>query len=204
MKMKIIKKGACLTCFIGLAVLLNSCILFSNLRMASEEGEASINGKKVGIKEMSSSDKDCLAFGYLNVSGVHMYVQMDHTKDAIYTTPLLMGGGSFCFPPIDRELSFQLIQLRYDNWFTKVITHYTPGLGKKGNIAFTTNKKGLQFIGAYDFIINGSSATLAPYPRGEQTKYELEVLRKMKNKFRKTKWENLIDDRIKEIENEKK
>lgn len=203
MKFKIIKKAAFFTCSIALMILLNSCILFSNLKMASEEGQASINGKKVSAKEIGSSDKECLAFGYLNVQGVHMYVQMDLSKDAIYTTPLLMGGGGFCFPAFEKDLSFQLVKLRYESWFTGT-THYIPGLGKIGNIAFTTKKKGLQFIGAYDFIIDGSSATLVPYPRREQSKYELEVLIKMKSKFKNTKWESLIDNRIEEIENEKK
>ena len=176
----------------------------------AENGYASLNGKKVTIKLMGDPETDCLAYGYLDTMvSVHMYVQMDSSKEALYVTPLLMGSGSFCFAPLAKDLSFQLVRLRYDNWFTKSITYYTPGLGKEGNIAFTTQKAGLQFIGAYDFIVKGSafkgySATLSSYPRSEQSEYELKTLNKMKARFKNTDWEVLIDKRIEEIQNEKK
>ena len=209
MKTKILKKGAVLICLLGIIPVFTSCILFSNLKMTAEEGKASVNGKKVTVKSMGDPTTDCLVYGYVNVRGVHMYVQMDSSKEALYVTPLLMGSGSFCFAPLAKDLSFQLVRLRYDNWFTKSITYYTPGLGKEGNIAFTTQKAGLQFIGAYDFIVKGSafkgySATLSSYPRSEQSEYELKTLMKMKARFKNTDWETLIDERIEEIQNEKK
>ena len=209
MKTEIIKKGAVLICLLSVMSAFTSCILFSNLKMAAEEGKASVNGKQVTAESLGDPKTDCLAYGYVNVKGVHMYVQMDSSQEALYVTPLLMGSGSFCFAPLAKDLSFQLVRLRYDNWFTKSITYYTPGLGKEGNIAFTTQKAGLQFIGAYDFIVKGTafkgySATLSPYPRSEQSEYELKTLSKMKAQFKNTEWETLIDKRIEEIQNEKK
>lgn len=209
MKTEIIKKGAVLICLLSVMSAFTSCILFSNLKMVAEEGKASVNGKQVTAESLGDPKTDCLAYGYVNVKGVHMYVQMDSSQEALYVTPLLMGSGSFCFPPLAKNLSFQLVRLRYDNWFTNSITYYTPGLGKQGAIAFTTQKAGLQFIGAYDFIVKGTafkgySATLSPYPRSEQSEYELKTLSKMKAQFKNTEWETLIDKRIEEIQNEKK
>ena len=209
MKIRIIKKVAVLVCLLNIIPALTSCILFSNLKMMVEESKASINGRQVIVQSRGDPKTDCLVYGYVNVKGVHMYVQMDSSKEALYVTPLLMGSGSFCFPPLAKNLSFQLVRLRYDNWFTNSITYYTPGLGKQGAIAFTTQKAGLQFIGAYDFIVKGTafkgySATLSPYPRSEQSEYELKTLSKMKAQFKNTDWETLIDKRIEEIQNEKK
>jgi hypothetical protein len=209
MKTEIIKKGVVLICLLSVMSAFTSCILFSNLKMAAEEGKTSVNGKQVTAESMGDPKTDCLAYGYVNVKGVHMYVQMDSSQEALYVTPLVMGNGSFCFPPLAKNLSFQLVRLRYDNWFTNSITYYTPGLGKQGTIAFTTQKAGLQFIGAYDFIVKGTafkgySATLSPYPRSEQSEYELKTLSKMKAQFKNTEWETLIDKRIEEIQNEKK
>ena len=209
MKTEIIKKGVVLICLLSVMSAFTSCILFSNLKMAAEEGKASVNGKQVTAESLGDPKTDCLAYGYVNVKGVHMYVQMDSSQEALYVTPLVMGNGSFCFPPLAKNLSFQLVRLRYDNWFTNSITYYTPGLGKQGTIAFTTQKAGLQFIGAYDFIVKGTafkgySATLSPYPRSEQSEYELKTLSKMKAQFKNTEWETLIDKRIEEIQNEKK
>ena len=209
MKTKILKKGAVLICLLGIIPVFTSCILFSNLKMTAEEGKASVNGKQVTVQSMGDPKTDCLVYGYVNVKGVHMYVQMDSSKEALYVTPLLMGSGSFCFSPLAKDLSFQLVRLRYDNWFTNSITYYTPGLGKEGNIAFTTQKAGLQFIGAYNFAVKGTmmdgySATITPYPHNEQSEYELKTLIKMKPQFKNTDWEALIDKRIEEIKNEKK
>ena len=204
MKTKILKKGAVLICLLGIIPVFTSCILFSNLKMTAEEGKASVNGKKVTVKSMGDPTTDCLVYGYVNVRGVHMYVQMDSSKEALYVTPLLMGSGSFCFAPLAKDLSFQLVRLRYDNWFTNSITYYTPGLGKQGTIAFTTQKAGLQFIGAYNLTFQSHTATITPYPRSEQSEYELKTLNKMKARFKNTEWETLIDERIEEIQNEKK
>ncbi len=203
LKKNSIKVGAWLICFIGLTVLLNSCLFLGSSVNGVAEGEAGINGEQVKLKEMINSDKECLVYGYLDVGGFHTYAQMDASKEPMFVLPKSFGGGVFCFPPMDKGLSFQLVEMNYSNWFTKTTTTFTPGLGKTGNITFTTKKTGLQFIGAYDFIINGSAASLSLYPRGEQSKYELKCLNKMKSKFKKTKWEALIDKRIQEIENEK-
>lgn len=209
MKIRSIKKVAVLVCLLNIIPALTSCILFSNLKMMVEESKASINGKQVIVQSRGDPKTDCLVYGYVNVKGVHMYVQMDSLKEAVYTTPLLMGDGAFCFPPFAKDLSFQLVRLRYDNWFTNAVTYYTPGLGKEGNIAFTTQKAGLQFIGAYNFAVKGTmmdgySATITPYPHNEQSEYELKTLIKMKPQFKNTDWEALIDKRIEEIKNEKK
>ena len=124
MKTEIIKKGAVLICLLSVMSAFTSCILFSNLKMAAEEGKASVNGKQVTAESLGDPKTDCLAYGYVNVKGVHMYVQMDSSQEALYVTPLLMGSGSFCFPPLAKNLSFQLVRLRYDNWFTNSITYY--------------------------------------------------------------------------------
>ena len=132
-----------------------------------------------------------------------MYVQMDSSKEAIYTTPLVLGyRGEFCFPPFAKGLSFQLVQLHQKGPFA--INVYSPGVGSEGNITFTTKKVGLQFIGAYNFTVKDSTGTISPYPRSEQSEYELKTLNKMKARFKNTEWETLIDERIEEIQNEKK
>ena len=210
MKTEIIKKGVVLICLLSVMSAFTSCSIFRNFKIMAEDGYASLNGKKVSIKSMGDPKTDCLVYGYVDsYVSLQMYVQMDASKEALYTTPLAMGNGPFCFPPLAKNLSFQLVGLRYDNWFTNSITYYTPGLGKQGTIAFTTQKAGLQFIGAYDFIVKGTafkgySATLSPYPRSEQSEYELKTLSKMKAQFKNTEWETLIDKRIEEIQNEKK
>ena len=131
-----------LICLLSVMSAFTSCILFSNLKMTAEEGKASVNGKKVTVKSMGDPTTDCLVYGYVNVRGVHMYVQMDSSKEALYVTPLLMGSGSFCFAPLAKDLSFQLVRLRYDNWFTKSITYYTPGLEKKVILHLLRKKPG--------------------------------------------------------------
>lgn len=204
MKTEIIKKGVVLICLLSVMSAFTSCILFSNLKMAAEEGKASVNGKQVTAESMGDPKTDCLAYGYVNVKGVHMYVQMDSSKEALYTTPLAMGNGTFCFPPLDTGLSFQLIQLRQAAAFG--VNIYSPSVGKEGSIIFTTKKAGLQFIGAYNFQVDfkTSIGTLTPYPRSKQSEYELKTLTKMKSQFKNTDWAALIDKRIEEIQNEKK
>ena len=204
MKTKIIKKGAVLVCLLIMMSALTSCTMFRDFKIMAENGYASLNGKKVSIKSMGDPETDCLAYGYLDpMISLHMYVQMDSSQEAIYTTPLALGyRGEFCFPPLAKELSFQLVQLHQQNPFG--INIYSSGLGKEGNIAFTTQKAGLQFIGAYSFTVKDSTGTITPYPRSEQSAYELKVLTKMKGHFKNTDWEALIDKRIEEIQNEKK
>ncbi|UTC75490.1 hypothetical protein E4O03_01805 [Treponema sp. OMZ 792] len=203
LKKNSIKIAASLICCIGLMVLLNSCLFLALGGKGVTEGEAGINGEQVKLKDLVNSDKECLVYGYLNVGGFHTYAQMDTSKEPMLLLPKSFGGGVFAFPPMDKGLSFQLLEMNYSNWFTKTTTNFTPGLGRAGNITFITKKTGLQFIGAYDFIISGSTASLSLYPREEQSKYELKCLNKMKSKFKNTKWEAFIDKRIKEIENEK-
>lgn len=204
MKTKIIKKGTVLICLLSVISVFTSCTMFRDFKIMAENGYASLNGKKVTIKLMGDPETDCLAYGYLDTMvSVHMYVQMDSSKEAIYTTPLAMGyRGEFCFPPLAKGLSFQLVQLHQQNVFG--IGIYSPGLGQTGNIAFTTKKAGLQFIGAYNFAVKDSIGTITPYPRSEQSAYELKTLLKMKSQFKNTDWEVLIDKRIEEIQNEKK
>lgn len=203
MKTKIINKGAILICLMSVISAFASCTLFRDFKIMAEDGQASLNGKKVTIKSMGDPETDCLVYGYVDTSiFLHMYVQMDTSKEAIYTTPLAMGYGPFCFPPLAQGLSFQLVQLHQKAAFGVGI--YSPGLGKKGNITFTTQKAGLQFIGAYNFNVKGGIGIITPYPRSEQSAYELKTLTKMKKQFKNTDWEALIDKRIEEIQNEKK
>ena len=82
MKTEIIKKGAVLICLLSVMSAFTSCILFSNLKMAAEEGKASVNGKQVTAESLGDPKTDCLAYGYVNVKGVHMYVQMDSSTCA--------------------------------------------------------------------------------------------------------------------------
>ena len=204
MKTKISKKGAALFCLLTVLTTFTSCSIFRNFKIMAEDGYASLNGKKVSIKSMGDPETDCLVYGYFDpMISLHMYVQMDSSKEAIYTTPLAMGyRGEFCFPPLAKGLSFQLVQLHQQNVFG--IGIYSPGLGQTGNIAFTTKKAGLQFIGAYNFTVKDSIGTITSYPRSEQSVYELKTLLKMKSQFKNTDWEALIDKRIEEIQNEKK
>ena len=204
MKTKIMKKSTAFVCLLSLIVAFTSCTIFRDFKIMTENGYASLNGKKVAIKSMGDPKTDCLAYGYLDpMISLHMYVQMDSSQEAIYTTPLALGyRGEFCFPPLAKGLSFQLVQLHQQTPF--VINIYSFGLGKEGNIAFTTRKAGLQFIGAYSFTVKDSTWTITPYPRSEQSAYELKVLTKMKGHFKNTDWEALIDKRIEEIQDEKK
>ena len=203
MKTKILKKGAVLICLLGIIPVFTSCSMFRNFKIMAEDGYASLNGKKVSIKSMGDPETDCLVYGYVDsYVSLQMYVQMDASKEAIYTTPLAMGNGPFCFPPLDTGLSFQLIQLRQTAAFG--VNIYSPSVGKEGSITFTTKKAGLQFIGAYNFTVKDSTGTISPYPRSEQSEYELKTLNKMKARFKNTEWETLIDERIEEIQNEKK
>ena len=202
MKTNIIKRSTVLICLLSVLPVLTSCAGFTGLKMTAEAGKASINGKQVAVQSMGNPETDCLVYGYANMMwSLHMYVQTDSSKEAIYTTPLLMGNGPFCFPPFAKDLSFQLVQIRQDGAY--VIRTYTPGLGKRGAITFTTQKAGLQFIGAYNLTFQSHTATITPYPRSEQSAYELKTLIKMKAQFKNTEWEPLIDQRIEEIENEK-
>ena len=204
MKTKIIKKGTILVCLLSVMSVFTSCTMFRDFKIMAEDGYASLNGKKVTIKTMGDPETDCLVYGYLDTMiSLHMYVQMDSSKEAIQTTPLVLGyRGEFCFPPFAKDLSFQLVQLHQKGPF--VVGAYSPGLGKGGNITFTTKKAGLQFIGAYNFKIENSEGKITPYPRSEQSAYELKTLTKMKAQFKNTDWEALIDKRIEEIQNEKK
>lgn len=203
MKTKIIRKSAVLICWLGMMSALTSCTFINSIKMIAEAGKASINGKQVTIRSMGDPKTECLVYGYIDsfVSS-HMYVQMDSSKEAVYITPLLLANGPFCFPPLAKDLSFQLAQIRQSGAFATYI--YSPGLGKESNIAFTVEKAGLQFIGAYKFVVNGNSARFSPYPRSEQLRYELQTLTKMKVQFRNTDWEAIIDKRIEEIHHEKK
>ena len=205
MKTKISKKGAALFCLLTVLTTFTSCSIFRNFKIMAEDGYASLNGKKVSIKSMGDPKTDCLVYGYVDsYVSLQMYVQMDSSKEALYTTPLAMGNGTFCFPPLDTGLSFQLIQLRQASGFGDNI--YSPSVGKEGSIIFTTKKSGLQFIGAYNFQVDfkTSIGTLTPYPRSKQSEYELKTLTKMKSQFKNTDWAALIDKRIEEIQNEKK
>ena len=204
MKTKIIKKCAALICLLSVMLAFTSCTMFRDFKIMAEDGYASLNGKKVTIKSMGDPETDCLVYGYLDtLVFLHMYVQMDTSKEAIYTTPLAMGyHGSFCFPPFATGLSFQLVQLHQKGAFAVGV--YSPGLGSEGNITFTTKKAGLHYIGAYNFKVEGSTGKITQYPRSEQSAYELKTLLKMKAQFKKTDWEALIDKRIEEIQNEKK
>ena len=97
MKTKISKKGAALFCLLTVLTTFTSCSIFRNFKIMAEDGYASLNGKKVSIKSMGDPKTDCLVYGYVDsYVSLQMYVQMDSSKEALYTTPLAMGNGTFC------------------------------------------------------------------------------------------------------------
>ena len=204
---KLLKKLYLLTVLILTVCLAASCTMLSGFKKLSETGHASINGKKVNLKTMGDPEKDCLAFGYLKIPTEQLYIQSDPSKEPIYTTPFVFQGayadGSiFCFPPFKTDLAFQLASLRNVNF--NVITTFSPQLGAEGKIAFVTHKKGLMFIGAYDFITEGKAGMIVPLARKDSAQYELKCLLKIKKLLQHTAWLPLIEARIKELENEKK
>ncbi|MEL3912770.1 hypothetical protein [Treponema pedis] len=201
---KLLKRFFMLSVLVLAVLSTSSCILFTGLKALSESGNASINGEKVNIKTLGSPETHCLSFYYLKVKPETMYIQCDSSKTAIYTTPLSLGDGYYCFPPFETDLSFQLSYMWYDNFWTKTTTTFSPGLGTNGNISFITRKTGLYFIGAYDFKTEGTAGALVPLPRDKQANYELKCLNKLKSKLKNTAWLPLIEARIEELKNEKK
>lgn len=200
---KLLKKFYLLTVLVLTVCLAASCSILGDFKKISETGHASINGKKVNLKTMGDPEKDCLAFGYLKIPTEQLYIQSDPSKEPIYTTPFVFSGsyadGSiFCFPPFKTDLAFQLVSLRNSNF--NVITTFLPQLGAEGKIAFITHKKGLMFIGAYDFITENNTGMIVPLTRKESAQYELKCLLKLKKLLQHTAWLPLIEERIKELE----
>lgn len=207
MKQSAVKYAITMLYFGMSVVLLSSCGFLDNLINDSETAKPHINGKTVNMKDPAVLNNDTLVYGYTPLRGNYTYIQMNPSKAVMEMTPLLCGDGVFCFPPLEKDMSFQLIYFSYEaigDFGGTVINRFTPGIGSDGNIAFIIKEAGLQFLGAYAFAADKarSAAAFKPYPKEDQKNYELKCLRTMQPVFKGSKWEAAIAKRIEELENE--
>lgn len=177
-----------------------SCLLFTVLDHV-EKSTPTINGKKVDLKTQGSPKTHCLAFYYLDVAPKATFIQTNPQKTAMYTQPFEIGLKCYSFPPLETDLTFQMVKMSYTRNFGNTISTYSfqPALGSGNNIIFTTKHTGLYFIGAYTFQTEGSAGAIQPLSDEKQAKYELQALENLKPKFKNTEWEIEIEKRIQEL-----
>ena len=179
-----------------------------------------VNGKTLNKKEFGPPETHTLMFGHMDVeeAPLHLpvnntakdyqeYIQMNPEKEPLIFLPIYFQGSVMSFYPMEPGVNLRLMFSRYSimrfygNYTHTTVYQFWPFLGwpESSTLWFSCKKPGLQYIGSYIRTKSGYKKDMEK----DSAKNELSALEGIKEYYKGTSWESVIEKRIEELQNEK-
>ena len=187
-------------------------VLFSSCMTAG----GYINNRLPDKKKFGPPDTHTLIFGYMDIEGIseverkiapgigihdfEIFAQVNPEKEAFFAMPLYFKPNIFCFQPVESGVLLRLLKSYYTTLIILfgrpvTVTYHLDsffGAPDASSLQYTAAKPGLYYAGSY-------TRSKDRYTR-EDTRNELEALKIIQPYFKRTAWQPVIEERIKELE----
>ena len=187
-------------------------VLFSSCMTAG----GYINNRLPDKKKFGPPDTHTLIFGYMDIEGIseaerkiapgigihdiEIFAQVNPEKEAFFAVPLYFKPNVFCFQPVESGVLLRLLKSYYTTLIILfgrpvTVTYHLDsffGAPDASSLQYTAAKPGLYYAGSY-------TRSKDRYTR-EDTRNELEALKIIRPYFKRTAWQPVIEERIKELE----